>query len=191
MPPTVSRISWGDEDSQKLISLWGKIKSVYIIAIILNRSLSSVQTQASRLGLPPRHDSSFRHRRRWTEENDAFLVEEVRKSEKTGGLDIQAIADELDRSVDAVFFRIESLLPNASDIRKRIYVPSVLHSISLESYVGAGTPTRQHSPSLDGLIKKTDKSVRRCLRCERRFWSEGSHNRICSRCKRSDEWCSD
>lgn len=31
-------------------------------------------------------------------------------------------------------------------------------------------------------------ALRRCLRCAEAFRSEGAHNRVCDRCKESDDW---
>lgn len=190
MSPSLSRLPWQDDENKKLILLWERINSVYMVAIIMKRSMSSVQTQASRLGLPPRRDISTHSRRRWTEEEDVALVDAVNKSETSGEFDIQAVADKLDRSVDAVFSRIESLVPNAGDIRERIYISSVLGDISLESYVGLNAPP---SPSpkrgkISELIGESRGKVRKCLQCEKDFWSEGAHNRVCTRCKRSEDW---
>ena len=28
---------------------------------------------------------------------------------------------------------------------------------------------------------------RRCLKCNRRFWSEGAHNRLCAKCNRENQ----
>lgn len=67
------RRPWTEADNRRLMGYWDIVGSVALIAIILQRSPSSVQTQASRLGLPPRAEEKDRHRRRWADGDDEAL----------------------------------------------------------------------------------------------------------------------
>lgn len=182
MSPNISRISWGEEDTKKLISLWGRTGSVYIIAILLNRSMSSIQTQASRLNLPQRQEEPGHQRRRWTQEEDDYLIEIT--NQKTGHIDVPEIAKKLKRGVDATFSRLEKFAQDAAALRRRIYVPSVINTISIDAYL----PNRGNLDTSGVVPKNNDEKMRNCLDCGKPFWSEGKHNKICSNCKRRDDY---
>src|SRR3546814_17295719 len=74
------RRPWSDEGKRQLIEYWDSVRSTVLISLMLDRSPSSIQTQASRLGLPRRSEASDRHRRRWTRRDG-----EDREDRKSGG----------------------------------------------------------------------------------------------------------
>ncbi len=107
--PQGTRRPWRNDDKRMLINLWDTVGSVALIAIMLQRSGSSVQTAASRLGLPPRPEESDRHRRRWVDGDDELLDELIIElTEDDGSVPIQTLAERMGRSVDAVVARMEA-----------------------------------------------------------------------------------
>ena len=180
MPPGKRR-PWRDEDNTALIALWDAIGSVSLIAIMLKRSRSSVQTQASRLGLPPRAEESDRHRRRWAEGDDAKLDALMAELTGPGGaIPIQQLAERMGRSVDAVVARIEIRHVEESDVMERLAAPPMpVAAPPCPKPAGAAVADKAEQPQ--GKMK-------RCLRCRKNFWSAGNHNWICISCKRSEDW---
>src|SRR3546814_4793786 len=87
----------------------------------LFRSPSSIQTQASRLGLPRRSEESDRHRRRWTRRDREDLDDIVRTMTlPSGKIPIEQVAERVGRSVDAVASRLLADLANPADLLDRI-----------------------------------------------------------------------
>lgn len=172
------RRDWLHEDDTQLMKLWPAIGSVALIGIMMERSRSSVQTRASRLNLPSRTEESDRHRRRWSEPEDAKLdAALVEVALPDGGIPIQQVADRLERSVDAVVARIEARYGEHSDICARLVAPPMpTLQPTLARVAGAPRKSRRSGGEWD------------CLRCRRPFWSEGVHNWVCDRCKRTDDW---
>ena len=173
------RCPWHDADDKTLIRLWDPVGSVALIAVMLKRSRSSVQTRASRLNLPPRAEESDRHRRRWMDGDDAKL--DALAAELTlpdGTIPIQQLAERMGRSVDAVVARLEARHGEESDVMARLVAPPVPEEV-------APAPGAQPGPDRNGSKKG---KVKQCLKCRKSFWSEGSHNWICVTCKRSDDW---
>lgn len=180
------RRPWKDADNTALISLWDSVGSVALIAIMTKRSRSSVQTQASRLGLPPRAEESDRHRRRWAEGDDDKLdglVLELTRPDRT--IPIQALAERMGRSVDAVVARIEARHGEESDVMQRLVAPPM-----------PVMPLPGVKPVLVNIGRSTEGSngevkggrIRNCLRCRKSFYSQGNFNYVCVTCKRSDDW---
>lgn len=166
------RRPWTDADNRKLIDLWPRVGSIILIAIDLERSSSSVQTQASRLGLPRRAEGNERHRRKWTPEDLQDLELSVAKRTKFNGeIPICKIADDIGRSIDAVGSKLAETMGGEEELFALIDLSDIkVHSL---------------------ITKKVDKDVdprkvgkkRPCLCCRKIFWSEGAHNRLCSSCK--------
>jgi hypothetical protein len=179
--PQGKRRPWRDADNTSLIALWDEVGSVALIAIMLKRSRSSVQTQASRLTLPPRNEDSQLHRRRWLEGDDDKLEELlVELARADGSIPIQDLALRMGRSVDAVVARIEARHGEESEVMGRLVAPPT-----------PALPAPGVSPSLTKVGNNKDKNankVRECLKCRRHFVSGGFHNRVCSGCKRLDDW---
>src|SRR3546814_12462854 len=93
---------------------------------MLDRSPSSIQTQASRLGLPRRSEESDRHRRRWTRRDREDLDDIVRTMTlPSGKIPIEQVAERVGRSVDAVASRLLADLANPADLLDRILLPTV------------------------------------------------------------------
>jgi hypothetical protein len=169
------RRPWEAKDNEVLMALWDTIGSVFIIAKIMNRSASSIQTQASRLGLPPRGADLDKARRKWMEEDDELLERlEFEKVTDEGLLDIMAISKEMGRSPDQVIARLESLRPD-EDWLSKILIPSSSQFLCEEVNDAAKKNTGQRS---------------KCLKCRKPFRSEGKHNWVCVRCKRGEDWLS-
>jgi hypothetical protein len=176
--PQGTRRPWRDADSTMLIALWDTVGSVALIAIMLQRSRSSVQTQASRKGLPPRTEDSDRHRRRWMEGDDERLEELlVELTQQDGSIPIQELAEKMGRSVDAVVARIEASHGEESDVMARLVAPPV-------PLTAAEVKPAAVDPKRKGKVKT-------CLNCRNKFWSEGNHNWVCITCKRGDDWSFD
>jgi hypothetical protein len=164
------------------MGLWDSIGSVALIAIMMERSSSSVQTQASRLGLPPRAEEKDRHRRRWAEGDDEILEEVVNELTRPDGrIPIKEVAIRMGRSVDAIVVRLESLYGEDSSILSRLEVPPPPEVLE---------PPKPRIKTLPGK-RDSGEGTKKCLRCSKEFWSEGRHNWICVTCKRSDDWSFD
>jgi hypothetical protein len=183
--PQGKRRPWRDADNTRLIELWDVVASVSLIAIMMQRTPSSVQTQASRLSLPPRAEQRDKHRRRWTDEDDVQLdklMDELRLAD--GRIPIQAVADRTGRSVDAVVARLLARHGEESDILSRLVAPP-------PPAAGARPAAPQRSDSASTSENKNQKNkgkVKTCLKCRKPFWSSGNHNWVCITCKRSDDW---
>ncbi len=101
---------WSDDLITQFRTLYSEGVPNIIIGLILGRSQSSVQTRASRLGLPERliPEYATRNRLRWTEE-DFSSLEELHRD--TGGVfdyqDIKSLSNELQRSVDTIIGKIK------------------------------------------------------------------------------------
>lgn len=193
--PQGKRLTWSDEDDVALIALWGSVGSVALIAIMLRRSRSSVQTRASRLGLPPRQEESDRHRRRWMDGDDAKLDGLLLSLARAdGSIPIQQLAESMGRSVDAVVARIEIRHGDESDVMDRLSAPAMPSApekpkdvFDLRSFQsGELLPEQVRVTTV-----KTGSGPRKCLKCRKTFFSDGNFNRICSTCKRSDDWDND
>jgi hypothetical protein len=180
------RRPWRDPDNTALIAHWDVVRSVALIAIMMSRTQSSVQTQASRLGLPPRTEERGRHRRRWLDEDDTRLDALIaRLREEDGRIPIQGVADEMGRSVDAVVARLVGRHGEDSDVLAMLVAPPL--PAMPEPNSDRSAPGAKPPQDGDGQKKKKGKT-RQCLKCRKSFWSEGNHNWICVTCKRSDDW---
>lgn len=183
--PQGKRRKWEDTDTTALMSLWGSVGSVALIAIMTKRSRSSVQTHASRYGLPPRAEISDRHRRRWAEGDDEKLDSLVAElTLPNGTIPIVLLADRMGRSVDAVVARIEARHGEESDVMQRLVAPPMpeLPAPGVKTVF----PTKVSS---DGTKDRRNQSnEKKCLRCRDSFVSAGVHNWVCKNCKRNCEW---
>lgn len=182
--PQGKRSPWSDADDTALIALWDKVASVALIAIMLKRSRSSVQTRASRLGLPPRIEDSDRHRRRWVDGDDEKLEEFLEElTEPNGGIPIVELSDRMGRSVDAVVSRLEALMGEDSDVMSRLVAPPTPELPS-----PGERPVLERSLSAEPKASRNSGKTKKCLKCRRNFWSSGNFNWVCITCKRSDDW---
>lgn len=176
----LKRRPWLDADNKVLISLWERVGSISLISIIMGRSKSSIQTQASRLGLPQRDDFSSNHRHRWSESDDRALEVHLKKfTGSDGKIEIQGLARAMERSVDAIISRLESWYENDPELLSRLVIPDVrMDDDESTGFVDEAKKKRSGSKA----------GKRYCLRCRKTFWSAGEHNRVCINCKRSDDW---
>mgnify|MGYP006283055457 CR=1 FL=1 len=177
-----NRRSWTSQDNQALIDCWERVGSVVLIAMMLDRSPSSVQTQASRLGLPRRREGRTKHRRPWTDEDSAALDAAIAEfSDSDGSFPIKAVADKLGRSIDAVVARLAAEYDDPQRLFERIIMPP-----KPPADAEAGLPRRAApAPRSVGDPRKQPKK-RPCLNCQETFWSSGAHNRVCPKCKRRE-----
>ena len=171
------RRPWTDADNRALIDLWPRVGSIVLIALDLERSSSSVQTQASRLGLPRRTEGNERHRRKWTSEDISALESSVAaRTMADGSIPICEIADDVGRSIDAVSAKLaetmggEEALFSAIKVTKRKYL-----AIAVEPAKAA-----------EGVDPRKVGKKRPCMSCTKIFWSEGAHNRLCAACKKDE-----
>jgi len=169
------RRPWTDADDRSLIDLWPRVGSIVLIALALQRSSSSVQTRASRLGLPRRLEGNDRHRRKWTSEDIKNLDKAFDKRvQEDGSIPISEIADDVGRSIDAVAARLSAMLGGAEELFTKIVVDQA-------TYLPA-------NKSNDKKIIDTRKLEKRrpWLTYRRNFCSTGAHNRLCMSCKSAD-----
>lgn len=177
------RRDWEDGHIQALLDMWPRVMSIVLIALELKRSTSSVQTMASRKNLPRRTEGNERHRRKWTPEDIAKLRDSLRtNTDQDGMVLICEIADEVGRSIDAVASKLGEFDEFGSEraLFEKIRVTrKTFGNAQPQAEPAKGTDTRK-------IGKK-----RPCMTCSEIFWSEGAHNRMCSKCKRDEggsEW---
>jgi hypothetical protein len=182
----VRRKNWENEDSEALIRAWDEIGSITILAILLNRSSSSVQTQASRLGLPRRKDGLQKHRKRWSRSEERLLDKSIDKhTDEMGQVHIYQIAHEMNRSVDAIANKLMEKFGDEELLAEILLIPQEIKD-KLKNPKNSGADRSYAKP---GEVKDTraKPKMRDCMTCRSPFWSEGAHNRICDKCKRACE----
>jgi hypothetical protein len=172
------RRPWTDADTRALIDLWPRVSSIVLIALELGRSSSSVQTQASRRGLPRRTEGNERHRRKWTAADLVRLDESVAaRRDGEGRIMICEVADEVGRSIDAIAARLSEAMGGEEALFAAIVVTRKVSSkVPAAAPAGGGAPARKSR--FPGKIE--------CLSCKKVFWSEGVWNRMCSSCKKDE-----
>lgn len=148
--------------------------SIVLIALQMERSTSSVQTQASRVGLPRRKEGNDRHRRKWNEEDNQELESALEKhTDDEGRILIIEIADSIGRSIDAVAIKLTDMFGSEEALFDMIHVSKM--------------PDFVADKSADPIDRRKVAKQRKCLTCQKNFWSEGAHNRMCGTCKKSEE----
>ena len=171
------RRDWEDAHIQQLVDMWPRVMSIVLIALELGRSTSSVQTMASRKGLPRRIEGNERHRRKWTADDVALLKDSlVANTDADGRVLICEIAEAMGRSIDAVASKLTELEEFGSEkalfgrikVTRRNFAPAPMMKAA-----AGGDPRNQG--------KK-----RPCLCCNKIFWSEGVGNRLCQSCKKDE-----
>lgn len=175
-----TRRPWSEDDKRRLIGYWDSLGSIFLIALLLDRPEGSVQTEASRLNLPRRSEDKGRHRKKWTEREFTELAD-AKDACRTpdGRIKIIEVAERVGRSVDAVASRLAEEYDNRTALRDVIFVP--------ESALAPKAPVVAKTGSLSLGDTRKQPKVRVCLSCTTPFYSEGAHNRICKRCKESDD----
>jgi len=181
------RRKWQDSDTRALIDMWPRVGSIVLIALELKRSTSSVQTQASRTGLPRRMENNERHRRKWTEDDVIGLRDALSKNTTDEGrVLICEIAEQVKRSIDAVAAKLaeDEFFGHEEKLFERIKVTKT--SIASATTTAA---TADASISCDE-VKSTDRRQqamdRKCMKCKKSFWSEWVGNRRCNACKKTE-----
>ena len=165
------RQRWDNKDIDRLLHLWNTFGSIMLIAAIMGRKPSSIQTQASRRQLP-RRDSMPGHRRRWTDSEDDVLSDVCMKIHRSENIDILAVSKELERSIDAIINRLNQV-----------------HDISMEDIIPCIIIPTQEDLLQSGIRPKTQtKPMPTCPLCLKKFVPTSAFNRVCSHCKKSETW---
>ncbi len=182
------RRPWSEPDKHRLIGLWESIGSVVLIALLLERPVGSVQTEASRLQLPRRVEDKDRHRKKWTGEEDGNLLDAIEACRaQDGRIRIIEVSRITRRSIDAIVNRLSELDGGPRpDLRETVWATEA------EIMEFGSQQAARNAPVVDparpaGRIDTRNVARRRaCLTCEKPFWSPGAYNRICPKCKSSD-----
>jgi hypothetical protein len=170
------RRPWDHDDNRALIAYWQAVGSINLIAVMLDRTPSSVQTQASRLGLPRRLEQRDNHRRRWSQDDDYQLEAALVDHRSVDGrIIVTKVAESVGRSVDAIVTKLAKKYGGMDALKDLFVVPL--------ASPGAGDGVPKAMPGKEGM--------RKCLSCTNPFWSEGAHNRICGKCRKRHETDSD
>ena len=186
---SINRKPWTNEETEALIRAWDDIGSIILLSILLGRSTSSVQTQASRISLPRRNEKTQRHRRRWSRVEERMLQRTLEDyTTEHGRVRIYDVAKVLNRSVDAIAAKLIDKYGSEEDLIKNIEIPPHIQE-KLDSAFTDETDRNDQAYAQRGEIKDTRTNAKRrnCLTCQTPFWSEGAHNRICDKCKRAHE----
>jgi hypothetical protein len=184
---SVKRKTWTKDETGRLISLWDEIASITVLSILMERSTSSIQTQASRIGLPRRSEHLKRHRRRWSRSEEKLFERSFEDAKYPDGrIDIYEIASDLNRSVDAVAAKIQEKFTDEPTMLSLLVIPDeIKEKIKIAS---------QENKKENKVYKKRGEIkdlryyeiMRDCLSCRNPFWSEGAHNRVCDQCKKAN-----
>ena len=167
------------------------LAALHYFSIILNRSPSSIQTQASRVGLPRRNETLQRHRRRWSEDEELDLQVITNKhTDMNGKIRIDRIASEMDRSVDAIVAKLAIEFDGHNELIKRIYIPNAKIQKLIEPNVEYVQEEKEIDP-MTGHARiedtRSQAKMRKCITCRKPFYSEGAHNRIYEKCTKAHD----
>lgn len=188
----VNRRPWTDAENKILIRRWDSVGSIVLISILLERSPSSVQTHASRLGLPRRREQGSNHRRRWTRDDERTLQELVAAEEAKGNrIPITSFARKMNRSVDALAARLIERY-GEQELLSRIILPDEDGPSGAVNGTSAAEADVQGDGFQGSTVREARKTnpkakMRKCLCCTKSFWSEGPQVRICNPCKKTHE----
>lgn len=181
------RKPWTNEETDTLIRAWEDVGSIILLSILLKRSTSSVQTQASRIGLPRRKESLQRHRRRWSRSEERQLDGLIAAhSTKDNKIKIYEVAKAMARSVDAIAAKLVENLDDEAQLLERIEIPE---NIRRKLDAPKALPIIERTYKKRGEVEDSRYKAKRrnCLMCSTGFWSEGAHNRICGKCSSAHE----
>ena len=188
------RKSWSNQETQLLIESWDSVGSITLLSLILKRSPSSIQTQASRIGLPRRNEQLQRHRRRWQSEEEVLLQKILKdETDSKGKIRIDNIASKLNRTVDAIIAKLADDFYDAETLIEKIYIPNSKLEKLLKKEDKPKKLLEIDPKTGKRAIEDTRQSskMRKCLTCTKPFWSSGAHNRVCDKCKKAhdnDDW---
>ena len=179
-----TRRPWTPDDKKLLIGYWGSIGSVAVISILLDRPEGSVQTEASRIGLPRRTEDRGRHRKKWTQTEFDELITIVEKCRTPEGrIRIVEVANRSGRSIDAVVSKLEEHLGSREGLKQTILV----NAEEIEAFADAQRKAKVISGDGINFDSRSEAKPRTCLTCRKPFYSSGAGNRICPKCKSADE----
>lgn len=165
---------WIEPERRRLIRLWPLVPSCALIAIELNRSMRSVQSQASRMGLPRRNNEIEKSRAQWTISEFIKLAHCLTNHiDADNKIHIVNVANEMNRSVDKVIGKLIKFVGDEKKVLSLLYSPLNMHPAD-----------RLKAKFCDD--RKLAKA-RKCLTCQKQFWSIGSHNKICEPCKEANQ----
>ena len=165
---------WTVSERSELIRLWPLVPSNALIAIEMNRSISSVQSQANRIGLPRRNNKTEKTYARWTHCESVKLEQSLAThTDAEKKIHIVKIADEVNRSIDTVISKLIEIFGSEKEVLSRCHAP-------LDLKLGQ----KQKAKFFDD---RESAKPRKCLTCQRQFWSEGAYNRICAPCKEANQ----
>ncbi len=161
---------WSSEDIETLIHLWSAYGSVMLIAAIMQRPPSAIQTRASRCALPKRpHQPGPRSA--WTDAEDDYLRSAVACIENGERIDLLACQKNMESS---------GISKNLDGIAKRM---ALLLGIPNRDFVKHIAIPEQHpSPKADAI------KTRICPRCEKKFAPTHRFLFVCPQCKGSSDW---
>jgi hypothetical protein len=182
------RRKWQDSDTRALIDMWPRVGSIVLIALELKRSTSSVQTQASRTGLPRRMENNERHRRKWEAQDIVALRDALKENTSADGeVLICEIAEQVKRSIDAVAAKLAE--NDFFGDEERLFEKIKVTKTSIASATTTAAAAAAATMSCDE-VKPSDRRQqamdRKCMKCKKSFWSEWAGNRRCNACKKTE-----
>lgn len=185
------RRPWSDPDKHRLIGLWEKVGSVVLIAILMDRPVGSVQTEASRLQLPRRAEDKDHQRRKWTSEQDDTLLDTVEECRDTDGrIRIIDVSDRVRRSIDAIVNHLAEM-----EGKRSLNLRSTFSASEAEIMRFGQRQSERNAPTCEAvpggrIDSRLVEKMRKCMPCGKPFWSKSAGNRICPKCKNCEapEW---
>lgn len=176
---------WDNRERDLLIRYWQATNSIVLTAVLLGRTTSAIQTAASRFNLPKRILDDDTHRRPWSALDEVNWLKAKRDlTRKDGRIPLDQAAVKLQRSVDSVANRLLKEVDNDySMFLERIVVPALEELDSFEATLRGISDRPFKAEAIDP--RKVSK-MRKCLSCEKPFWSHDCGNRICNKCKDGD-----
>lgn len=182
--PTVGK-PWDNRERDLLIRYWQATNSIVLTAMLLRRTTSAIQTAASRFNLPKRSLDDDTHRRPWNGLDEANWLKAKRDlTRKDGRIPLDKAAVKLQRSVDSVANRLLKEVDNDPEqFLKRIVVPTLA---DLDDFEATLRGINDRPISSEAIDPRKISKMRKCLSCEKPFWSHDCGNRICNKCKESD-----
>ncbi len=182
------RRPWSDPDKHRLIGLWEKVGSVVLIAILMERPVGSVQTEASRLQLPRRAEDKEHQRRKWTPEEDDTLLDTVEECRATDGrIRIIEVSERTRRSIDAIVNHLAEM-----EGKRSLNLRENLSATEAEIMEFGLRQAARNMPDDDAAVPggridtRLVEKMRKCMPCGKPFWSRSAGNRICPKCKNND-----
>ena len=181
------RRKWQDSDTRALIDMWPRVGSIVLIALELKRSTSSVQTQASRTGLPRRIENNEKHRRKWETHDIAALRDALTENTTPeGDVLICEIAEQMKRSIDAIAAKLAEVdfFGDEEKLFEKIKVTKTF--IASATTAAAEAAATMSCDEVKASDPRQQAMNRKCMKCRKPFWSEWAGNRRCNACKKTE-----